>query len=185
MQRLASEYSAANRQCYIKTVCYLKPRACRLDGCGIQVVHPPSHEVLKPVQVAGSASGSGIMSHLRAAAPAAKEGDRGRVSLAKVPRYWAGKRTDGAELDSVKDEPGPSQPGKASIFSNQRDDSDVKRTPVEAAVIVKKADPRLARLAKTDVSEARGEGRQRHRCGMRSSVSHKVLNVASIDNTRL
>ena len=101
------------------------------------------------------------MSHLRAAAPANSEGDRGRVSMAKVPRYWAGKRVEGADLIAAE-EPGPAS-GK--LFSSAEASNDVaKRTPVAAAVIVKKADPRLARLAKADVAEARGEGRQRHRC---------------------
>jgi hypothetical protein len=101
------------------------------------------------------------MSHLRAAAPATKEGDRGRVSLAKVPRYWAGKRSEGAELKQEED--AAAATSTSALFSSQREDADVKRTPVAAAVIVKHADPRLARLAKTDVEDARGEGRQRHR----------------------
>jgi hypothetical protein len=51
------------------------------------------------------------------------------------------------------------------LFASRTNDEDVKRTPIAAAVIVKKADPRLARLAKADVKEARGEGRLRHRRG--------------------
>lgn len=93
------------------------------------------------------------MSGARAAAPAAKDSDRGRVTLSKVSRYWAGKRPDG--LDGAQDE----QAGP-SLFTGT--EAGVKRTPVAAAVIVKKSDPRLARLANTDVGEAREEGR--HRC---------------------
>lgn len=92
------------------------------------------------------------MSGARAAAPAAKDSDRGRVTLSKVSRYWAGKRPDG--LDGAQDE----QAGP-SLFTGT--EAGVKRTPVAAAVIVKMSDPRLARLANTDVGEAR-EGR--HRC---------------------
>jgi hypothetical protein len=99
------------------------------------------------------------MSHLRAAAPAAKEGEKGRVSLAKVSRYWAGKPLDGTDLPGEE----PVLAG-TKLFSRRTNDEEVKRTPIAAAVIVKKADARLARLAKADVEEARGEGRQRHRC---------------------
>ena len=94
------------------------------------------------------------MSNLKAAAPADKDGDKGRVAFAKVQRYWAGKRVD-TDAVPVKDEPSP------SLFTSR--DSGVQRTPVAPAVVVKKADPRLARLARTDVAEARDEGRQRHR----------------------
>ena len=104
------------------------------------------------------------MSHLRAAAPAAEEGDRGRVTLSKVHRYRAGHRTQGADYEG-EEEAAPST-ASASLFSSKHDKDDVRRTPVAAEVIVKKADPRLARLAKTDVDEARGEGRQRHRCAV-------------------
>lgn len=98
------------------------------------------------------------MSHLKAAAPAAKEGDRGRVSLAKVQRYWAGRVVGAVEQDDA--EPGPAS---TALFASSRQEAqNVDRTPVAAAVIVKKADPRLARLAKTNIDEARGEGRQRH-----------------------
>ena len=99
------------------------------------------------------------MSHLKAAAPASKETDKGRVALAKVGRYWAGKRAPGAEFETDA-----AAQGHEEAFGIKQSGSDVQRTPVEAAIIVKKADPRLARLAKTDVAEARGEGRQRHRC---------------------
>ena len=101
------------------------------------------------------------MSHLQAAAPAQKEGDRGRVQLAKVARYWAGKRVGDVSTEDA--EPGPSG---NDLFASRQEDPNTKRTPIEAAVIVKKADPRLARLAKTSVEEARGEGRQRHACAL-------------------
>lgn len=96
------------------------------------------------------------MSNLKAAAPADKDGEKGRVSFAKVQRYWAGKRVD-TDAAPVKDGPA------FSLFAAR--DGGVQRTSIAPAVVVKKADPRLARLARTDVAEARNERRQRHRCG--------------------
>lgn len=78
--------------------------------------------------------------------------------MAKVQRYWPGKRVIGAEREE-----GDTAPASTAMFTARPENTDVKRTPVAAAVIVKKADPRLSRLAKTDVTEARGVGRQRHR----------------------
>jgi hypothetical protein len=78
--------------------------------------------------------------------------------MAKVQRYWPGKRVIGAERED-----GDTVPASTAMFSSRPEDTDVKRTPIVAAVIVKKEDPRLSRLAKTDLEEARGEGRQRHR----------------------
>lgn len=95
------------------------------------------------------------MSNLKAAAPADKDGDKGRVSFAKVQRYWAGKRID-ADKAADKEE------RTSSLFVAR--DVGVQRTPVAPAVVVKKADPRLARLSRSDVTEARDERRQRHRC---------------------
>jgi molecular chaperone DnaK (HSP70) len=101
-----------------------------------------------------------IMSGARAAAPADKEGERGRVVSAKVERYWAGKRLDGdAAISGAGDAP-------TQLFAKSKEpkDSGTNRTPVAPAVIVKKADDRLSRLARTDVTEARAARRNRHRC---------------------
>eukprot|EP00892_Ulva_mutabilis_P000568 jgi/Ulvmu1/10511/UM064_0049.1 len=99
------------------------------------------------------------MSNLRAAAPADKDSDKGRVSFAKVQRYWAGKRVDGDTLP-VREEPASSLfVARETTYTEKQ----VQRTPVAPAVVIKKADPRLARLARTDVVQARGEGVQRHR----------------------
>lgn len=106
------------------------------------------------------------MSGARAAAPADKEGDRGRVVSAKVERYWAGKRIDGdatiqgteettTEMFVSRSKPKPKE---------QVQDAGVNRTPVAPAVIVKKADDRLARLARADVAEG-APRRHRRRCG--------------------
>lgn len=92
------------------------------------------------------------MSGARAAAPAGEEGDKGRVATTKVSRYWAGKRPDAA--DDVPEHAG------AGVFGAPEA---VQRTPMAPAVVVKKADPRLARLAKTDISEARNDAARRHR----------------------
>lgn len=106
-----------------------------------------------PLEITGDTI-EGQMSSLKAAAPADKDGDKGRVSFAKVQRYWAGKRID-ADVAVNKEEP------TSSFFAAR--DVGVQRTPVAPAVVVKKADPRLARLSRTDVAEARDETRQRHR----------------------
>jgi hypothetical protein len=101
-----------------------------------------------------------IMSGARAAAPADKEGDRGRVVSAKVERYWAGKRVGG------DDEINQAEEASTQLFvskSKEPQEKSVNRTPVAPAVIVKKADDRLARLARTDVTEARAARRHRHR----------------------
>lgn len=97
------------------------------------------------------------MSGARAAAPADTEGDRGRVVSAKVQRYWAGKRIEGDA--AISGEEAPTQ--MFTSKSKEPKGTGVNRTPVAPAVIVKKADPRLERLARTDVAQA-GSGR-RHR----------------------
>lgn len=100
------------------------------------------------------------MSGVRAAAPADTEGDRGRVVSAKVQRHWAGKRTDGDAAIGGAEEP------SAQMFtskSKEPKDPGVNRTPVAPTVIVKKEDPRLARLARTDGTDSGGARRHRHR----------------------
>jgi len=79
------------------------------------------------------------------------------VASAKVQRYRAGQRPE-AFGDAVEQH--------AALFAREAAAAPVKRTPVEAAVVVQKADPRLARLARTNLAEAREEGAQRHRCAM-------------------
>lgn len=100
------------------------------------------------------------MSGARAAAPADTEGDRGRVVSAKVQRYWAGKRIDGDAAIS-----GAEEPSKTMFTSKSKEPANpgVNRTPVAPTVIVKKADPRLARLARADATESGAVRRHRHR----------------------
>lgn len=87
-----------------------------------------------------------------AARPTDKEAEKGRVEQARVRRYWAGKAPEWAKDGA--------QQGMADL---QLGDREVVRTEVAAPVIVRKADPRLARLAATrgeDVEEARARHRE-------------------------
>jgi hypothetical protein len=113
------------------------------------------------------------MFHLRAAAPADREGDKGRVTLSKVYRYRADKLPETFKAEQVAglDEDEALQlaglaagADKAGLFNAPDAAQRPNHVPAAAAVIVKKADPRLARLARTDVEGARSEGRAaRHR----------------------
>uniref|UniRef100_A0A7S0WH42 Micro-fibrillar-associated protein 1 C-terminal domain-containing protein n=1 Tax=Chlamydomonas leiostraca TaxID=1034604 RepID=A0A7S0WH42_9CHLO len=84
----------------------------------------------------------------KAAKGADKEAEKGRVDQTKVKRYWAGKAPEWAVQEQVQD--------------LQIADREVIRTEVAAPVIVRKADPRLARLAATRTEDIE-EARERHR----------------------
>lgn len=87
----------------------------------------------------------------RVARPTDKEHEKGRVEVTKVKRYWAGKVPDWA------------QDGASQLQDLQLGDrGEAIRTEVAAPVIVRKADPRLARLA-ANRTEDKEEVRERHR----------------------
>lgn len=84
----------------------------------------------------------------KAAKGADKESEKGRVDQTKVKRYWAGKAPEWALQEQVQE--------------LQLADREAIRTEVAAPVIVRKADPRLARLAATKAEDVE-EVRERHR----------------------
>ncbi|KAJ9516636.1 hypothetical protein QJQ45_015197 [Haematococcus lacustris] len=83
-----------------------------------------------------------------AARPTDKESEKGRVDQTRVRRYWAGKAPEWA--------------ADASLAELQLGDREAVRTEIAAPTIIRKADPRLSRLAASRAEDVE-EVRERHR----------------------
>ncbi|KAJ9516794.1 hypothetical protein QJQ45_027200 [Haematococcus lacustris] len=80
--------------------------------------------------------------------PTDKESEKGRVDQTRVRRYWAGKAPEWA--------------ADASLAELQLGDREAVRTEIAAPTIIRKADPRLSRLAASRAEDVE-EVRERHR----------------------